>query len=919
VFAVFRAEALERRLFLSATPATLYSLSAADGGPASGITVDSGGNLYGTTQGGGAYGNGEVWELAKGSSTLTTLYSFTGGADGYTPLGITIDSSGNLYGTASQGGAGYADAGTVWELAKGSSTLTTLYTFTGGADGEDPQGITIDSGGNLYGTTDEAGTDREGNVWELAKGSSAVVTLYAFTESSEDEVSIAVDGSGNLFGGNEGSVWELVKGSATLTTLSSTVDAGAGITIDSSGNLYGTTWSGGSDNDGTVWELAKGSSVVVTVYSFTGGPDGEVAEAIKIDSSGNLYGTTEEGGAHGQGTVFEFDPSIKLYSFNGAVDPLVGIAVDGNGNLYGTADAGGSDNDGSVWELAKGSSTASTLYSFSSAVAPGEITIDSAGNLYGTTNYGGAGFGSVWELAQGSSTITTLYSFTDWGDGGDPLGGITVDSSGNLYGTTGNGGANTDGTIWELAKGSSTVTILYSFGGNGFGGGVGPTGIIVDSSGNLYGTNQGGGDSTNCPTIWELAKGSSTPTTLYTNSDISLTYPYAITVDSSGNLYGTSSYESGGSAWEFAKGSNAPTSLYAFTGGTDGGDPAGITIDSSGNLYGIISSVSGNGAIFAFAGVGASSSLTLTTPAASTSVNEGSSYTIDWTGGNSTDTVQLWAEGGPDNSWTELTTGVPETNGSYTWNTTGVAHGWYYFQAWDIPASGTPYAVQSPDWLHVVAPSASAPNISLTNPPLAGDSVAQGNTYTLDFTASDGSGDTNPIFVQLWVYSGNTGQWTELPNANYLPATQGSYAWDTTGVAPGWYAFAAHVTDGDQWSYASSPGWLNITVPTPTIAFTTPTSGQSVAAGGTFNLNWNITGLSSADASTATVQIWAQHLVNGSAVWSEIAASVSASGGTYAWTVPTSPGAGTYYAFSIWLNDGDMWWAQASPNWLQVT
>jgi hypothetical protein len=311
--------------------------------------------------------------------------------------------------------------------------------------------------------------------------------------------------------------------------------------------------------------------------------------------------------------------------------------------------------------------------------------------------------------------------------------------------------------------------------------------------------------------------------------------------------------------------------------------------------------------------------LTLTTPATSTSVNEGSSYAIDWTGGDSTDTVQLWAEGGPNNSWTELTTGVPETNGSYTWNTTGVDHGWYYFQAWDIPASGTPYAVQSPDYLHVVAPDAAAPNVSLTNPPLANDAVPQGNTYTLNFTATDGSGDTNPIFVQLWVYSGNTGQWTELPNANYLPATQGSYAWDTTGMAPGWYCFAAHATNGDQWSYASSPGWLNITVPTPTFAFTTPTSGQSVAAGGTFNLDWNITGLSSADASTATVQIWAQYLVNGSPVWSEIAASVSASGGTYAWTVPTSPGAGTYYAFSIWLNDGDMWWAQASPNWLQVT
>ncbi|MGA3065697.1 MAG: glycosyl hydrolase family 28 protein [Tepidisphaeraceae bacterium] len=320
-----------------------------------------------------------------------------------------------------------------------------------------------------------------------------------------------------------------------------------------------------------------------------------------------------------------------------------------------------------------------------------------------------------------------------------------------------------------------------------------------------------------------------------------------------------------------------------------------------------------------FAHVTLTDTLTLTTPTSGSSVNEGGSYTVDWVGGSSTDTVQLWVEGGPTNSWTELTAGVPQTAGSYTWNTTGVDHGWYYFQAWDIPASGTSYAVQSPDYLHIEDSGAAAPNISLSNPPESTASVLQGNNYTINFVGSDGTGDSNPIYVQLWVYSGNTGLWTELPNANYLPASQGSYVWNTTGMLPGWYSFAAHATDGDLWSYTASPGWLNITVPTPTINFLTPTSSQSVAAGGSFNLNWNITGLSTSDASTATVQIWAQYLSNGSPVWQEITASVSASGGTYTWTVPTSPGGGTYYAFSIWLNDGDEWWAQASPNWLQVT
>ncbi|MGA3067140.1 MAG: Ser-Thr-rich GPI-anchored membrane family protein, partial [Tepidisphaeraceae bacterium] len=309
----------------------------------------------------------------------------------------------------------------------------------------------------------------------------------------------------------------------------------------------------------------------------------------------------------------------------------------------------------------------------------------------------------------------------------------------------------------------------------------------------------------------------------------------------------------------------------------------------------------------------------LTTPSTGASVAEGGSYSIDWTGARTGDTVQLWVEGGPNNSWTELTTGVPEANGSYSWNTTGVDHGWYYFEAYDIPTSGTTYSAVSPDYLHITDPGGAAPNISMSNPPIGTASDAQGTNYVLDYSGTDGTGDTNPIYVQLWIYSGNTGQWSEVPGANYLSAAGGTYSMSTTDLTPGWYSFAAHATNGDQWSYTASPGWLNITVPTPTIAFTTPTSGQSVAAGGTFNLDWNINGLSSNDLPNSIVQIWGQHLVNGSPEWQELTASVPAANGTYAWTVPTSPGAGTYYAFSIWLNDGDMWWAQASPNWLRVS
>ena len=313
------------------------------------------------------------------------------------------------------------------------------------------------------------------------------------------------------------------------------------------------------------------------------------------------------------------------------------------------------------------------------------------------------------------------------------------------------------------------------------------------------------------------------------------------------------------------------------------------------------------------------SSLALTTPASATSINQGSSYTIDWTGGNSTDTVQLWAEGGPNNAWTELTSGVPQTDGSYTWNTTGVMHGWYHFQAWDIPASGTSYAVQSPNWLHVVVPGATAPNIALTNPPLATDSVAQGNSYTLNFTATDGNGDTNPVFVQLWVYSGDTGKWSELPNANYLPSSPG-------------FLCLGHHRHGSRLVQLCRPRHQRRSVVVhrqPRLvgdnrthandhlrhANQRPNRGRRRHIQSQLErhrpINCRLRQCHGANLGA--------HLVNNSPVWVEIDASASASSGTYAWTVPTSPGAGTYYAFSIWLNDGDQWWAQASPNWLQAT
>jgi uncharacterized repeat protein (TIGR03803 family) len=367
-------EQLEDRI--TPTGPTLTALASFSGtngaNPYAGLIMDGSGNLYGTTTAGGASGDGTVFELAKGSSTIHTLASFSGtnGANPY--AGLIMDGSGNLYGTTSAGGA--SGDGTVFELAKGSGTIHTLATFSG-ATGQQPYGgVIMDGIGNLYGTTWKGGTYNYGTVFELAKGSGTVATLASFNGNNglHPGNSLTMDGSGNLYGtaqggnaGGYGTIFELAKGSSTITTLASFNGTNGAtpqgrLIMDGSGNLYGTTAGGGGNYGGEVFELAKGSGTITTLASFHGAPstDGSVPKGgVIMDSSGNLYGTTEVGGASGEGTIFEVAKGSRtitwLASFNNTTGafPTDGLLMDGSGNLYGTASGRGASGDGTVFEL----------------------------------------------------------------------------------------------------------------------------------------------------------------------------------------------------------------------------------------------------------------------------------------------------------------------------------------------------------------------------------------------------------------------------------------------------------------------------------------------------------------------------------------------------------------------------------------
>jgi uncharacterized repeat protein (TIGR03803 family) len=378
----------------------LYTFDGTHGrDPSAGLIFDSAGNLYGTTPYGGTTDYGTVFELTPvtgGKWRQRVLHNFeVNGTDGCEPrAGLIFDRAGNLYGTASE--CGKFGGGTVFELtpqANGAWSEQILHNFNdAGTDGAFPAGVVFDAAGNLYGTTSEGGVRSAGQGW--------------------------------------GTVFQLVPGADghwienILYDFSKTGSAGhyppGGVVLDAMGNLYGTT----ADDWGAVFELSPGAGGVwieSTIHSFPSSKGDGVnpLAGLIIDSAGNLYGTTVEGGPSAEGSVFELSLSVGggwseriLYGFggDGAWFPEAPVALDGAGNLYGTTVLGNnsSNTGGIVFEL-----------------HPTES--------------------GLWKLQ-------TLHSFlrNSTTDGWEPEAGVVVDGSGNVYGTTFNGGANGVGIVYEI-------------------------------------------------------------------------------------------------------------------------------------------------------------------------------------------------------------------------------------------------------------------------------------------------------------------------------------------------------------------------------------------------------------------------------------------------------------------------------------
>lgn len=364
--------------------------------------------------------------------TFTVLHSFAGPTgDGANPAGALImDAAGNFYGTTAFGGItncgvnGLVGCGTVFKIdAAGNETV--LYRFSG-PDGAIPAaGLVMDAAGNLYGTTVNGGGAGPcrigcGTVFKLDPSGNETV-VHAFT------------------GGPDG-------GNPT-----------APLIMDSSGALYGTTGFGGivpcgviQAGCGTVFKLDPATGQEMVLHSFTRAEGGEPSAALIMDTAGNFYSTTFRAGPFGVGTVFKLDPLGNLTVLHGFTDGIDGgnsaasLIMDTAGNLYGTTETGGAFLFGTVFELSP-SGTLTPIHAFTGGSDGGSLALegvpsaglimDPAQNLYGAVSSGGdGGFGTVFKIDT-ANTFTVLHSFTGGSDGGNPIANLIMDAGGNFLST----------------------------------------------------------------------------------------------------------------------------------------------------------------------------------------------------------------------------------------------------------------------------------------------------------------------------------------------------------------------------------------------------------------------------------------------------------------------------------------------------
>ncbi len=562
------------------------------------MVSDGAGYLWGTTSQGGENFAGTIFKINVSTGVLTTEAIFDGAYGSLLESELAVDGLGFLWGTARLGGT--AAYGTLFKMRIATGELTKVVDFTGkmgtAPGGEPLAGLVRDSTGFLWGTTSTGGNEDGGIVFKIHPGTGAFTSVMHFPGTYGPglgyfpDSTLVDDGTGKLLattrrGGTQdtGTIFQVDPASGAVTTVRQFTGAtdgiapfaaAAGLSEDSNGLLWGTTFRGGPNNYGTIFKMnpSTGELNAVCNFSGTGGSTrGAYPECtLRDDGAGFFWGTTNGGGASDFGTVFKVNIQTGAFTpvadFGGSGAPPGGatgrypsseLIGDGFGNFWGTTQAGGALERGTVFKVNALTGNLATVIEFTDqqgaflgAQPTAGLCADGAGYLWGTTLFGGSsddtGGGTVFKIHTGTGAFTNVANFV--GPPGSPIGrapeaGLVPDGAGFLWGTTSGGGPNYEGTVFKvnIATGALTTVLSFTYPIGAAPGSEPRAGLVSDGAGSFWGTTSSGGP-LGYGTIFKISTGG-TFTNAFTFSrgiPVPGYYPVSgyLLRHSDGNLYG---------------------------------------------------------------------------------------------------------------------------------------------------------------------------------------------------------------------------------------------------------------------------------------------------------------------------------------------------------------------------------------------
>ena len=489
------------------------------------------GNLYGALISGGEYGDGSIFMMSPSpiSDFPQVIHSFTGGADGSFPASLLQDSSGNLYGMASQGGIdvnGQVGNGVVFKMNTSGSSFVPLGTqLNSGVDGYESFGYIAFGPGHTIVSEDIFQTGAPayfGTIFQTNTSGTVPTLLHSFYtdgvfDGIEPQYGSIVHASDGYYYGT--TVAAKYAWSGTLYKFNAAGDYSTAHYFDNNlnsdmdgaspsgqpiigfnGDLIGLTYAGSTNNQGMAYDFNT-TDQTERVLSVLGGSSGanSYSNVIRGDD-GNYYATTSMGGQHNAGAIIEIKPSgveQAVYSFVGPSDGSApfGSIFESHGTIYGTCQAGGASGNGTAWSWnnTAGLLPIKTFDMSTDGSQPGGVIQGLDGTIYGALYYSSAGAGMIYSMSKTGSNFTVVHNFISATDGGNPPGAPFQGSTGKLYGVCYQAGASSYGTVWQMAPTGANFKVLHAF-ANGGVDGANPYGTPMEGpDGNLYGTTSQGG------------------------------------------------------------------------------------------------------------------------------------------------------------------------------------------------------------------------------------------------------------------------------------------------------------------------------------------------------------------------------------------------------------------------------------------